>query len=173
MYYKTNYESPIGNLTIASDGKNLSGLWIEGQKYFAATVTDEMQLCDDLEIFEETKKWLDRYFSNKKPKITELSLSPGGNPFRQEVWKILCEIPYGEVTTYGAIAQKIAKKRGLAHMSAQAIGGAVGHNPISIIIPCHRVVGSNGNLTGYAGGINIKISLLKHENVDMKGLFIL
>lgn len=164
MFYKTTYISPIGNITLCSDAKNLVGLWLEGQKYFAGNVNSEMVEKDDLPVFKETKIWLDKYFRNEKPSVKDLPLAPIGNEFRQEVWQILCEIPYGEVITYGDIAKKIAKKRGLARMSAQAVGGAVGHNPISIIIPCHRVVGSNGNLTGYAGGIELKAKLLKHEN---------
>lgn len=152
---------------MAADGENLIGLWFDNQKYFCDTVNEEMFENSDLEIFKNTTNWLDRYFSNKKPKIEELSLAPSGNEFRQSVWKILCSIPYGEVITYKDIASDIARQRGLAKMSAQAIGGAVGHNPISIIIPCHRVVGTNGSLTGYAGGIDTKIKLLKHENVDI------
>lgn len=159
MIYKTEYESPIGKLTLASDGNNLIGLWIEGQKYFASTVKNEMVERGELPIFQETKNWLSRYFRGEKPAILELLLAPEGSEFRQKVWKILCEIPYGEVTTYG----DIAKKLGVSRMSAQAVGGAVGHNPISIIIPCHRVVGSNGSLTGYAGGLDLKIKLLELE----------
>ena len=172
MYYKTTYNSPVGRLTIAAHNESIIGLWIEGQKYFASDIKTEMFLNDDLEVFKKVKAWLDRYFRGEKPEISELSLAPIGNDFRQNVWKILCEIPYGEVITYGDIAKQIAKKRGLLHMSAQAIGGAVGHNPISIIIPCHRVVGANGNLTGYAGGINTKIKLLEHEKVDISRFFI-
>lgn len=123
-------------------------------------------------MLNETKKWLDRYFRGEMPQIDELSLAPSGNEFRKEVWKILCEIPYGEVTTYGEISRKIAKNRGIDKMSAQAIGGAVGHNPISIIIPCHRVVGADGSLTGYAGGIQKKIKLLKLEGADMEKFYV-
>lgn len=172
MYYKTNYISPLGNYTLVSDGKKLSGVWQEGQKYFADNIHCDLIENDNLDIFHDTKKWLDLYFSGKKPDISLLSLAPEGNEFRQKVWQILCKIPYGEVTTYGRIADIIAKERGQKRMSAQAVGGAVGHNPISIIIPCHRVVGANGSLTGYAGGINTKISLLKLEGVDMSKLHI-
>lgn len=168
MIYKTDYTSPIGNITIASDGESIVGLWLDGQKYFADTVKDEMVENNNLQVFLETKKWLDRYFAHQNPDICELTLAPIGNEFRQEVWKILCEIPYGKVITYGEIAKMIALQRNLRTMSAQAVGGAVGHNPISIIIPCHRVIGKNGNLTGYAGGIDIKIKLLEHEGVDLK-----
>lgn len=172
MYYKTNYDIPIGNVTLASDGSNLTGLWLEGQKYFGGTIKDELVENSNLKIFDDTKVWLEDYFSGKRPDISKLSLAPQGNDFRCAVWKILCEIPYGEVITYGQIAAMIAKQTGKARMSAQAIGGAVGHNPISIIIPCHRVVGTNGSLTGCAGGIDIKVKLLNHENVDMSKLFI-
>lgn len=173
MYYSSTYKSPVGGITLACDGKeNLVGLWLECQKYFCDTVGEDIVENDDLEIFSATKNWLDRYFKGKKPEISELPLAPIGNAFRQRVWQILCKIPYGEVWTYGDIAKIIAKERGKDRMSAQAVGGAVAHNPISIIIPCHRVVGVNGSLTGYAGGIKNKIALLKHEGVNMENLFI-
>ena len=162
-YYKTIYNSPIGNITLACDEKeNLVGLWFEGQKYFG--LNSEMIENNELEIFNRTKNWLDRYFLGEKPEISELPLAPIGNEFRQKVWQILCKIPYGKVTTYGDIAKMISKTR----MSAQAVGGAVGHNPISIIIPCHRVISANGSLTGYAGGINKKAKLLEHEGWTQK-----
>lgn len=163
MLYKSIYNSPIGKITLASDGTNLVGAWIEGQKYFANSIKENMHLNNNLEIFQQTKIWLDKYFQGQKPKIKDLPLSPSGSAFRKSVWEILCEIPYGQTTSYGKIAQKIAEQKGLKKMSAQAIGGAIGHNPISIIIPCHRVIGSNGNLTGYAGGIDLKVKLLQHE----------
>lgn len=172
MIYKTNYQSPIGNILLASDGKNLVGLWIEKQKYFASSLNTEMVENSDLKVFQDTKSWLERYFSNKKPEITELPLAPAGSDFRKAVWEILCEIPYGKVTTYGEISKKIANQMKKSTMSAQAIGGAVGHNPISIIIPCHRVIGANGNLTGYAGGLDLKIKLLEHEGVDLTKMFL-
>ena len=170
MQYKTFYDSPLGKITLVADGKNLVGLWLEGQKYFCATADKEMQESNSLPIFKDTINWLDRYFKGEKPDLKELSLAPYGNDFRQEVWKILCKIPYGKLTTYGAIAKEIALKRGISKMSARAVGGAVGHNPISIIIPCHRVIGTNGKLTGYAGGLHLKVKLLEHEKVDMTGL---
>ena len=172
MIYRTDYESPLGRVTLASDGESIVGLWLEGQKYFGDTVNGEMHREDRLAIFAKTRDWLDRYFQGEKPAITEILLAPAGNRFRQEVWKILCDIPYGEVMTYGAIARMIAERLGREKMSAQAVGGAVGHNPVSIIIPCHRVVGANGSLTGYAGGIRTKIRLLEHEKADMTGLFV-
>lgn len=173
IYYQTTYSSPLGTLTLACDEKeNLAGLWIEGQKYFADTINAELIPNDNLKIFVKTKEWLNRYFKGERPDIAELPLAPVGNAFRQRIWQILCTIPYGQVTTYGNIARIIATEQGRAQMSAQAVGGAVGHNPISIIIPCHRVVSSNGSLTGYSGGIKTKIKLLKHEKTDMTGLFI-
>ena len=173
QYFKTHYDSPLGNITLSCDDReNLVGLWLKGQKYFGDTIKGEMIENDNLAIFTKAKKWLDRYFSGKNPSIAELSLSPNGSDFRQRVWKILCKIPYGKVYTYGEIAKIIAKEQGKARISAQAVGGAVGRNPISIIIPCHRVVGANGNLTGYSGGIETKIRLLKLEGVNMNGLFV-
>ena len=172
MYYITTCQSPIGKYTLACDQRErLVGLWLEGQKFFCDTIGTEISENNELEIFKLTKAWLERYFRGEKPEIAELAFAPIGNAFRQRVWQILCEIPYGEVWSYGKIAQTIAKERGKARMSAQAIGGAVGHNPISIIIPCHRVVGASGSLTGYAGGIETKIKLLKHEGVNMGNLF--
>jgi methylated-DNA-[protein]-cysteine S-methyltransferase len=169
--YQTKWLSPVGKIYLASDGKHLNGLWLEGQKYFQSTVQTPLEAKDDLPVFLQTEGWLRRYFAGEKPGILELPLLPQGSPFRQSVWRLLCEIPYGEVTTYGAIAQKIAAQTGKESMSGQAVGGAVGHNPISIIIPCHRVVGTNGSLTGYAGGIETKAALLRHEGVDLSHLF--
>lgn len=172
MYYKSYFDSPIGRLMVASDEESLVGVWMDGQKYFGNTVTEEITEKDDQPILVSAKKWLNHYFAGEKPEIEELSLSPKGSLFRQEVWAILKEIPYGQTITYGDIAQKMAKKQGLKHMSGQAVGGAVGHNPLSIIIPCHRVVGANGSITGYAGGCDKKIKLLQLEGVDMSGLFV-
>jgi len=172
MFYSTHYSSPIGPLMLASDGLNLTGLWMEGQKYFAATVKGVLQKEQDLPVFTHTRKWLDDYFSGKKPLPSALPLAPKGGDFRKMVWDILCDIPYGSVSTYGDIARSLAIKMNKKTMSAQAVGGAVGHNPISIIIPCHRVIGSNGSLTGYAGGIDKKIKLLEHEKVDISRLFV-
>lgn len=167
--YITYYNSILGKLTIASDGENIIGLWIEGQKYFEDTIKNENIIKkDNLEIFIKTKDWLDRYFRGKRPDIKELKLSPKGSEFRKNVWKILCKIPYGQTITYGRIAKEIATLMNKKSMSAQAVGNAVGHNPISVIIPCHRVIGVNGSLTGYAGGIGKKIKLLELENVDIK-----
>jgi methylated-DNA-[protein]-cysteine S-methyltransferase len=174
MYYSTILPSPIGMLTLAceSEGNTLAGLWMQGQKYHGGTITEAMIPNNDMPVFNAVKKWLNSYFAGEKPVISELPLAPIGGAFRQEVWKILCEIPYGEVITYGDIAKKMAKKQNRESMSSQAVGGAVGHNPISIIIPCHRVVGSNGSLTGFSAGVRTKIKLLELEGVDMSGFFI-
>lgn len=168
MIYTSNYNSPIGKLLLASKGHQLIGLWIEGQKYFLHNIKEKMQKNDNEMILIKTKDWLNKYFNGERPNIYELDLAPIGSDFAKNVWKILCKIPYGQVTTYGEIAKEMAEIMHKPKMSAQAVGGAVGHNPISIIIPCHRVVGTNGSLTGYAGGIDKKIKLLEHEKVDMK-----
>ncbi|WP_310605463.1 methylated-DNA--[protein]-cysteine S-methyltransferase [Anaerosporobacter sp.] len=172
MYYSTTHQSPIGTITLACNKDSLVGLWLDGQKYHGGTISEEMQKNDMMPIFDNVKKWLDRYFAGEKPAISELSLAPIGSEFRQGVWDILCEIPYGDVITYGDIAKKMAVKMNRESMSSQAVGGAVGHNPISIIIPCHRVVGANGSLTGYAGGIDNKVKLLELEGVDISNMFI-
>lgn len=167
MPFQTTYASPLGQLTLVSDGRSLTGLWLENQKYFAATQPDHVTVTTDLPVFHQVQDWLDRYFSGQMPNPLELSLSPIGSDFRQTVWRHLLEIPYGHLTTYGEIANKIAKEMGRASFSSQAVGGAVGHNPISILIPCHRVIGANGNLTGYAGGLTNKIKLLTLEGIEL------
>ena len=172
MYYSTSCASPVGPLTLVSDGKNLIGVWMAGQKYFGGTVLTESVVQKELPVFTATKEWLKRYFAGEKPLPSELPLAPVGGVFRQQVWKLLCEIPYGQVTTYGELAKELSKRMGRVSMAGQAVGGAVGHNPISIIIPCHRVVGANGSLTGYAGGILTKAKLLEHEGVDLSRLFV-
>jgi methylated-DNA-[protein]-cysteine S-methyltransferase len=172
MYYSTSYPSPVGTITLACNENGLVGLWIEKQKYHGGTISSTMTEKNNVSVFNLTKKWLDRYFAKRKPAVFELPLAPIGGTFRQDVWAILCEIPYGEVITYGDIAKKLAKKMNKNSMSSQAVGGAVGHNPIAIIIPCHRVIGANGNLTGYAGGISRKVKLLELEGVDMSRLFV-
>ena len=172
MHYTTNYQSPISAITLASDGENLTGLWMDGQKYHGAGIIDIPTTQENLPVFAQTKDWLDQYFEGEKPDLSSLPLAPFGSTFRCEVWKILCKIPHGEYITYGEIARQIAAKANKSRMSSQAVGGAVGHNPISIIIPCHRVIGANGNLTGYAGGIDKKIKLLVHEGVDISRFFI-
>lgn len=170
MVYTCRYQSPMGDILLAADEIGLTGLWFEGQKYFANTLSDEY-ISQETPILAETKRWLDVYFSGEEPNFTP-PLHPIGSAFRQDVWQILLQIPYGQTTTYGEIARQLAEKHGIAHMSAQAVGGAVGHNEVSIIIPCHRVVGANGSLTGYAGGIDKKIRLLELEKTDMTNFFI-
>lgn len=164
MHFTNHYHSPLGDILLAADEKGLTGLWFEGQKYFAQHLDKEHE-DRELHIFAETRCWLDEYFSGNTPSFTP-PLHFLGTPFQIEVWELLCTIPYGQTTTYGAIAQQIANKRGLKSMSAQAVGGAVGRNDISIIVPCHRVTATNGNLTGYAGGIERKIELLQLEGID-------
>ena len=175
MVYITTYNSILGKLLLASKNNKLIGVWLENQKYYLGDLKnskEDIKVKDNEEILVKTKKWLDRYFNGEKPTIHELQLAPRGSNFRKIVWNILCQIPYGETRTYGYIARKVVKIMNKEKMSAQAIGNAVGHNPISVIIPCHRVVGENGNLTGYAGGIENKIKLLRIENVNMENLYI-
>lgn len=157
MYYSTTYNSPLGEMLIVCDSESVCGAWFYGQKHFPSF--DNLIQDDDLAIFKKVKIWFDDYFEGKNPKI-DFKLKPEGTKFRLKVWKILSEIPYGETVTYGEIARKISHE-----MSAQAVGGAVGHNPIAILIPCHRVLGSNGKLTGYAAGLDKKIELLKIEKI--------
>lgn len=161
MEYTHHYDSTLGGITLASDGEALTGLWFDGQKYFGSTLSVDHE-PGNLPIFEQTKKWLDMYFCGKEPDFT-LALSIKTTPFRRAVWDILLTIPFGRTITYKEIAERIAVQKGQAHMSAQAVGGAVGHNPISLIIPCHRVIGSDGSLTGYAGGTEKKKWLLTME----------
>lgn len=170
MIYVSDYISPIGKITLAATDEGIIGAWIEGQKYSFYKIEQKDLVWQENEELRKAKAWLDDYFAGKKPELTRLKLAPKGSEFAMAVWKVLREIPYGETTTYGEIAKKIAEQKGLKRMSAQAVGGAVGHNPISIIVPCHRVVGSNGSLTGYAGGIELKAKLLAHEEVDINKL---
>ncbi len=172
MICTTSYNSPVGKILLATKEDALIGLWIEGQKHCLHSLRNEGLFEKETPTAQKAKKWLDRYFGGEKPEIGELQLAPIGSAFAQSVWQILCQIPYGSTITYGAIASQIAKRQGQSTFSAQAVGGAVGHNPISIIIPCHRVIGAGGNLTGYAGGIDKKIKLLTHEGVDISGFFI-
>jgi len=170
MEYIYHYNSPLGGITLASDGNSLIGLWFDGQKYFADALDKEYER-KNLPIFEQTVQWLDVYFSGKAPDFTP-PLSMKTTPFRKIVWEIMLTIPFGQTMTYGEIAKRVAERKGLSGMSAQAVGGAVGHNSISLIIPCHRVVGTNGSLTGYAGGLGRKVELLKLERADMSAFFI-
>lgn len=170
MIYTDHYCSPLGGITLASNGTELTGLWFDGQKYFGDNLPESHEE-KSLPVFEQTARWLDLYFSGKAPDFTP-PLCMETTPFRRRVWEILLTIPFGQTMTYGEIADQIAKETGRSQMSAQAVGGAVGHNSISLIIPCHRVVGTNGSLTGYAGGIDKKIRLLTMEKADMSSFFI-
>lgn len=170
MYYTFDYISPLGGIIMASDGQSLTGLWFDGQKYFAGNLPEE-HVKRQLPVFMQAAEWLDVYFSGKAPNFTPPLSMEGISPFRKRVWEIMLEIPFGQVSTYGQIAKRIAVETG-KKVSAQAVGGAVGHNSISLIIPCHRVVGTNGSITGYAGGIDKKLALLKMEGVDVSGLFV-
>ena len=159
MDYLFHYDSPLGGITMSSDGQSLTGLLFDGEKYFSETI-DGQGSCADLPVFAETARWLDVYFSGRDPGFLP-PIALRTTPFRREVCEIMLTIPYGQTMTYGQIAAIIAKRRGLERMSAQAVGGAVGHNPISLIVPCHRVIGTDGSLTGYAGGIDKKRKLLE------------
>lgn len=169
MQYTSTYQSPVGEILLACDELGLTGLWFKGEKYYALSLGKENEERET-SVLADVKRWLDIYFSGHEPDSTP-PIHMIGSPFQLSVWEILRQIPYGKTTTYGEISKRLAADR-LSGMSAQAVGGAVGHNPISIIVPCHRVVGSNGSLTGYAGGLQKKIKLLTHEGVDMERLFI-
>ncbi len=162
MQYIHEYHSPLGRIVLAADDIGLTGLWFEGQKHFGLYLDAEHEERD-LPLFEQTKHWLDAYFSGKEPDFKP-PLHFLGTDFQNEVWELLCAIPYGTTMTYGEIAMRIAERRGISKMSAQAVGGAVGRNEISVIVPCHRVLGANGALTGYAGGLDRKIALLRLEH---------
>lgn len=167
MLYTAFYKSPLGGITMASDGQNLTGLWFDGQKYFAAGLKANA-LPKDLPVFTQTKHWLDIYFSGCRPDFTP-PLLPCGTAFQRQIWPLLLKIPYGTTTTYKKLAQQSAALLHKNSMSAQAVGGAVGRNPISIIVPCHRVLGTNGSLTGYAGGLPKKLALLRLEGIATDG----
>ncbi|MBO4500404.1 MAG: methylated-DNA--[protein]-cysteine S-methyltransferase [Bacteroidaceae bacterium] len=161
MDYTWHYKSPLGGITLASDGEALVGLWFDRQKYYADVLDAEHQE-KRLPVFEDACRWLDIYFSGKAPGFTP-KLNMRTSSFRKRVWEIILTIPFGQTMTYGEISAQIAKEKGMKQMSAQAVGGAVGHNSISLIIPCHRVVGTGDRLTGYAGGIDKKVRLLQME----------
>ena len=167
MDYTWHYDSPLGGVTLASDGLALTGLWFDGQKHFGETLSAD-HTEKPLPIFVEAEKWLNLYFSGQAPDFTPV-LRLNATPFRQAVWVILRTIPYGQTMTYGEIARRLMEQTGRTRLSARAVGGAVGHNPMALIIPCHRVVGADGSLTGYAGGIERKRKLLEMEGVRMDG----
>ena len=170
MTFTQHYDSPLGGMLLAADEIGLTGLWFSGQKYFARGLPAE-RTERSTPVLTEAKRWLDLYFSGREPDFIP-PLHPAGSAFRRAVWQILLQVPYGQTITYGEIARQLAEKRGLARMSAQAVGGAVGHNEVSVIIPCHRVVGTNGSLTGYAGGIGKKVRLLELERADISRFYV-
>ena len=169
--YWTEYESElIGPLTIASDGESIVGCWFENDRYFGCGVDGPMERKDDLPVFGQARDWLDRYFAGDAPNPRELPLSAHVTSFQLRVREAMLDIPYGQTTTYGAIAKRLEEETG-KRQSARAVGGAVGHNPLCIIAPCHRVIGSDGSLTGFGGGIDMKVKLLEHEGVDMSSFY--
>lgn len=170
MVLTCEYESPLGRITLASENNALTGLWFQGQRYYGNNLPGQYEM-GEAPVFDDARRWLDIYFSGGIPEFTP-ALQYGSTPFRRLVCDVMLSIPYGQTMTYGEIARIVAERCGRPKMSAQAVGGAVGHNPISLIIPCHRVVGTNGSLTGYAGGMEKKISLLKLEKADMSRLFV-
>ena len=161
MVYTCSIDTPLGEVTVSAKGKWLTGLWFLGQNYYPKNV-DSWIFSSEYFVFQKLRKWIYSYFSGEKT-FTSIPINPEGSEFQKEVWKILMGISYGETITYGEIAKKIATKRGVKLVSSQAVGGAVGRNPLSIIIPCHRVVGANKKLVGYAGGIERKEKLLRLE----------
>lgn len=167
LYYK-KLASPLGEITLRSDGEALTGLWFADDKHYGAKDIAGAALAD-LDVFMQAEAWLAEYFAGREPKVS-VPLKLQGSEFQMQVWRLLQDIPYGRLFTYGDIAKKIAAQKGLARMSAQAVGGAVGHNPLCIIVPCHRVVGANGSLTGYGGGMWRKVRLLELEKVDISKL---
>ena len=170
MQYTAAYQSSVGDVLLAADEAGLTGLWFEGEKFYALSLDPEHEERET-PIFAITRRWLDIYFSGHEPDFMP-PVHMIGSEFRRCVWELLLQIPYGTTVTYGDLARQVARRRGLRRMSAQAVGGAVGHNEISIIVPCHRVVGTNGSLTGYAGGVDKKRRLLELEGVDMEKFFV-
>ena len=167
MVYYTEYKTNlIGTLTLASDGLSIIGCWFDNDRYFGYGVDGSMERRDDVAVFNEARRWLDRYFDGEKPNPRELPLNARATEFQLRVREAMLDIPYGETTTYGAIANRISSETG-KRSSARAVGGAVGHNPLCLIVPCHRVVGANGSLTGFGGGIDMKVKLLEHEQAHM------
>ena len=169
MHYLNHYESPLGAMTMASDGEHLTGLWFDGQKYDRSTINDEAALEPDLPVFTRTAQWLDTYFGGTDPGFTP-PIRVEGSDFKRMVTSIMLSIPFGATSTYARIAAEVARRTGRKQMSAQAVGGAVGRNPIVLIVPCHRVLASNGGLRGYAGGVDRKERLLQMEGVNVSGL---
>lgn len=169
MHYVSHYESPLGAMTMASDGEHLTGLWFDGQKYDRSTISEDALAQPLLPVFTQTTQWLDSYFGGTDPGFTP-PISVEGSNFKKMVSSIMLSIPFGATSTYARIAAEVARRTGRTHMSAQAVGGAVGRNPIVLIVPCHRVLASDGSLRGYAGGVDRKERLLQMEGVNMSGL---
>ena len=170
MIYTQHYDSPLGGILLSADETGLTGLWFDGAKYFAKGLPRERTDRETPALL-QAKQWLDLYFSGAEPDFTP-PLHPAGTAFQQAIWQLLLQIPYGQTATYGELARRLAREKGRETLSAQAVGGAVGHNPISLVIPCHRVVGAGGNLPGYAGGVDKKRALLALEHVDIRKLFL-
>lgn len=168
MLYYTRYNSPLGEILLLASEDALMGLWLPGQRV-DRELLDRASYWNDAPMLVKGRFWLDRYFGGLRPVPEEIPLAPKGTPFRQRVWRRLCRIPYGSLETYGQIAREMAAQTG-GKMSAQAVGGAVGHNPIALIIPCHRVIGANGNLVGYGGGLALKKKILQHEGIHVQQL---
>lgn len=181
MIYTTSHQSVLGEIRLASKDHKLIGLWFLGQTIHlpkfhtestnTKSITQRIQVKHDDVVLLHTKQWLQQYFAKKNPSINELPLNPHGSAFGKLVWNLITQIPYGEVCSYGELAKEVAKQTHKNAMSAQAIGGALKRNPIAIIIPCHRVIGTNKKLTGYAGGIDKKTMLLEHEQSDLEQLY--
>jgi len=169
-YFAEHLMTPVGAMTLAANGEALVGAWFDGQKHFGGVYEGGFANGGNAPVLKKAKAWLQAYFAGERPAPGELPLAPEGSTFRRKVWRMLLEIPYGQCVTYGSMAKRIVAENNLPSMSGQAVGGAVGHNPISIIIPCHRVIGARGNLTGYAGGIALKLKLLELEGVDVSCL---
>lgn len=169
MQYTAHCPTPLGEILLACDEAGLTGLWFSGAKYYGLGLPPEHE-HRETPVFQETRRWLELYFSGREPDFTP-PLHMSGTPFQCAVWELLQEIPYSKTTTYGQLSRLVAARLNVGHLSARAVGGAVGRNKISILIPCHRVLGSNGSLTGYAGGIDKKIRLLEYEGADAAGLF--
>ena len=171
MLYQQTYNSPVGKLFLAGNEDGLAGLWREEYCQYLPEFSGEEIVRGTAPVLKKTADWLDRYFAGEAVSGTEIPLAPRGSTFRREVWELLMDIPYGGLMTYGEIARILADRRGIPKMAAQAVGGAVGHNPISILIPCHRVIGTGGNLTGYGGAMWVKKWLLAHEGLDLSGFY--
>ena len=168
MLYATTIPSPLGELTLVSTDAALTALWLDRRAFLADTAGRAVEERADALPLKPGRDWIAAYFAGRRPGIGDLPLAPEGTPFRRLIWRLLRDIPYGECVSYGELAREAARALGKERMSSRAVGGAVGRNPLAIIIPCHRVVGADGNLTGYGAGIARKIRLLELEGVDVR-----